>query len=847
MLNKIEIDNWKKRALQGYDKAKSYISDICSHGSFIDNIMDKVYNPTPKSKLFPYSYYDKDKGLFYSGKNTVGFILECDPAVGCDSSFYKQISLIFDDQIPFGGVLQTLLLASDDLDSQIQKWISARVKSGDIYKKLTEYKTDFYLNYNNKENQGFKQRNFRLFFSFSIILDKNSSFEQIIEFRDRLKTQLSTMGLMPREIGAEVLINLVQELINYPAVSSQYNANDLISNQIGDISNALLVDSKGLLHKGGEYITRCYEIDSYPEEFSVSELPKILGDSEQDNLQIPCRFALSYTVINNIRDPAQESLAFKGEKVLDQVNSFLAKHNRILRDEAKEWEKILSQNLKKNRERFITSGFSLMVTTKAELINKTEQTLISLWKKNDIQIKSSVFFHLPVLLSMCPFMPSLGLGQILKSFGVTRTVLSSEPKAFLPVHAEWKGSNTGGMLLSGMRGQLFSWDSFERGSNNNIVVVGESGSGKSVFQQEFVMSQLAKGARVFVIDIGRSFEKTCKIVGGDFISFGSGSKISLNPFSNIPEDGKYKEGAQIDEEVPDLTQDSLSMLLYVVEKMAAPKAGTEDIQDSILSKAIGRVWRKYKTKANIDRLIECLEEEGQRGKDLGLMLYEFSSEGSYGRFFNGKDNIEFNNDLTVLEFEELRERPNLGAVIMQMLAIQIVQQVYLSDRKQRFVILFDEAWYALDNFPFMLASMAKTIRKYNGALGLGTQSLTDFYGTGEGSSPADKARHGVIENCSWRILLKQKNDSAERASKLGFTSSQIQMLKNLNPPNGEYSECLISQSDKEYFICRLLLEPFSQVLYSSKPEVYSEVKSLMANGMKTGEAVETVMRKMYDV
>ena len=80
---------------------------------------------------------------------------------------------------------------------------------------------------------------------------------------------------------------------------------------------------------------------------------------------------------------------------------------------------------------------------------------------------------------------------------------------------------------------------------------------------------------------------------------------------------------------------------------------------------------------------------------------------------------------------------------MQMLAVQLVQQVYLGDRSQKFIILFDEAWYALENFPLFLASMAKTIRKYNGALVLGTQSLEHFYGAGDSGDVLATARRSV--------------------------------------------------------------------------------------------------------
>jgi len=802
-----------------------------SFGVNMEGIMDRIGNPTPKSQLLPYSYYDAKTEMFYSGKSTIGFVIKCHPIVGCGSDLYKQISLWLDDYLPPNGCLQVLLLASDDLTEPLGNWKLARKKGGEVYQKLEDHRINFYKGYNEAEGNNFKIRNYELFFSFSMKSLKNKAVT--LEFKEKLFSQLSS-GFSPSLVDGDGLIRLVKELINYPQFEGpKYNKLDLIANQISDTSVSLSVSEEGVFH-GEEFVTKCYEANTFPENFSIDQFPNLLGDCEQDSMQIPARFAINYIISNNISDTAQESLKIKGEGVIEQAKGMLARLSNTLAEEGAEWHEILS-SLKKRKERFLTTGLSVMITAKKDQITKVSQKLVSLWKKNDFYLKESKYFHLPILLSACPFMPTIETGGILKKFNATRTALSSEAKSLLPIHAEWKGARNGGMLLVGRRGQVFSWDSFE-GSNYNACIVGESGSGKSVFLQEYVVSQLAKGSRVFVIDIGRSFEKTCKILGGDFVFFGSNSKISLNPFSNIPSE-------EIDDEI---AQDSLSTLKFVIAKMVAPKAGTIDIQDAIVARSLFKVWHRYKNKADIDKLAEVLAGEGERGKDLALMLFEFTSKGSYGKFFNGNDNITFKNDLTVLEFEELRERPDLGGVIMQMLSLQIVQQVYLSDRKQRFVILFDEAWYALKHFPQMLASMARTVRKYNGALVLGTQSLTDFYGSGggeEGSASEDeKARFSVIENSSWRVLLKQKSDSAEKAKRIGLGPGQIELLKNLQAPNKQYSESLICQSDKEYFVSRLMLDEFSQVLYSSKPEVFSAVQELLKAGKTTTEAIETVMK-----
>ena len=812
-------------------------------------LLDGISNPTPRSELFPYRFYDEGEEVYYLDENIVGFIFEGNTVVGVDDAFYKQISMLFDDQLPEGGVLEVLLLASDDLSPAIDKWRKARIRREGIYKKLEEYRTEFFGKYN-EEDRSFKHRNYRLFFSYSNELyKKRGGIEKVIKFRGRLKSILSGVGIEPRNLGGHEFIRLVKEITNYPDFKEvRYNKEGDISDQICDVSNALLVGEDGVLLEGGKYTTRVYEVEHYPENFSIGRIPCLLGDIESDSMQIPSRFGIVYTISNEITDTQQEGYKKKGELVVKQASGMLGRFNRVLEEEGKEWNEIIQNNLKR-REKFLRRSLMVMITAKSEKIESVEQSIMSLWRKHDFIIKGLRYFHLPALMSFCPFLNKTGLGKIYRRFDIQKTVMSSEAKALLPIHGEWKGTQEGGMILTGRRGQVFTWNNFEGGNNYNACIIGESGSGKSVFLQEFVMTHLAQGVKVFVVDIGRSFEKTCKIMGGDFLSFGSGSKTSLNPFSNIPEEGEYNPKEEESEERENITQDSLNYLKKIIGKMVAPIYGTTDIQNASIAINIHEVWEKYKSEANIDKLVEVLNEKGEREKDLALMLFEYTTRGNYGRFFNGKENIKFDKQLTVLEFEELREQPELGGVIMQMLAIQIVQQVYLGDRRQRFIILFDEAWYALENFPLFLASMAKTVRKYNGGLILGTQSLKNFYGS-EGKdvvqATMDVARMGVIENSAWRVLLKQSGESVESLAKMKIPEGLFRVVKNLTTSMGEYSEMLIYQSEKQYFVSRLMLDKFSQVLYSSSPEVFGRVKGYIEGGMDTAEAVERVMEDMKD-
>src|SRR3546814_13645957 len=65
------------------------------------------------------------------------------------------------------------------------------------------------------------------------------------------------------------------------------------------------------------------------------------------------------------------------------------------------------------------------------------------------------------------------------------------------------------------------------------VCSSDLGSGKSVLLQELCAALRGAGAKVVVIDDGRSFEHSVKLQGGRFVEFTLAAGFSLNPFSMV--------------------------------------------------------------------------------------------------------------------------------------------------------------------------------------------------------------------------------------------------------------------------------------------------------------------------
>src|SRR5690606_29387499 len=133
----------------------------------------------------------------------------------------------------------------------------------------------------------------------------------------------------------------------------------------------------------------------------------------------------------------------------------------------------------------------------------------------------------------------------------------------------------------------------------------------------------------------------------------------------------------------------------------------------------------------------------QRVRDLATQLYAFSSDGSYGRFFSGGNNLDLNDQFTVLELEELKSRQHLQKVVLFQLIYQIQQEVYLGDRDRKKIVIIDEGWDLIQNggpeVKMFIEHAYRRFRKYGASVLLITQSVQDMYKSSIGEALIDNS------------------------------------------------------------------------------------------------------------
>ncbi|HRE33082.1 MAG TPA: ATP-binding protein, partial [Candidatus Berkiella sp.] len=145
-----------------------------------------------------------------------------------------------------------------------------------------------------------------------------------------------------------------------------------------------------------------------------------------------------------------------------------------------------------------------------------------------------------------------------------------------------------------------------------------------------------------------------------------------------------------------------------------------------------------------------------RANDLGKRLYPYTEKGMYGRYFNGKANISFENPFLVMELEELKNKGDMQSIVLMLIIFQITNTIYAGNRETKNACIIDEAWQLLngEKIKVFIEKMARTARKYNASIITGTQSIQDYF--------ENSAAQAVYNNSDYTIIMMQKEGVIEK-------------------------------------------------------------------------------------
>ncbi len=813
---------------------------VGENGGLRKSELSRMTRRNQASKYFPYIAYDADKKLYNNNDNTVGFIWECYPLVYASEKTFENLEGLFNMGVPEGSVLQFMLWADPFVDLILDEYQNMRPQDASpVVKKITEATRKMFQEgtHGLKKIQNIPVRNFRLIVSLKVP-QETKNIMQALELRDNIKECLHGLHLYPQYMEPEALINLLSKMFNDRTVKWESCADSMpINKQILSSETKITVKWNEVLV--GDKHLRCITPKKLPSSIDCMTSNMLTGDVwglKGDGNQINCPFAIT---VNVLFEKLNAKLHGKCNFVLQQkaVGSLAPSLHR--KQEEYMWA---TGELEKGRTPFVRI-MPIIWTFCDDEDSSRENTARAkrLWENQGFVMQEDRGILGILLYSSLPFgLYNIGtnISMIDRDF-----ILDGKSAArFLPIQGDFSGGGSPSLLMVGRKGQIATIDIFSKRSlNYNCMVAATTGSGKSFFTNYLLFNNYATGARIRIIDLGRSYEKTCDVVAGKYIAFTEKSEIIINPFGNV---SNIKE--------------DIGILSSVVAQMiySSTRQQPVELQMGLIKSAIRHTYETKGNDGQIDDVqeylrnadkylaklgikAEMLRDMGKLGEELAYNLSDYTSSGVYGRWFNGKSNLDIKgDDFVALELEELKPQTELFRVVTLQLINFLTNELYLSARDRKRMFVFDEPAQFLGDDESESVMIAKAVasgyrraRKYKGSFTCVFQSILDlalFRSVGQ-----------VIKaNSAFKFLLESEDyPEAAKEKIISYDPFTMEILRSVKTPKPRYSEIFL-HSPMGTGVVRLVTDPESYWIYTSDPDDNAKLKDLQRKGIGYDKACE---------
>jgi len=807
------------------------------------------------SDYLPYRVFDERSDL-YRNRSSKGFILEVTPLVGADERTGEILGQFFSEGLPPGACLQVLNFASPRIGGIVSPWFAPRYEQGGIYEAIARARIQRLYDLvwqSGSAHAPFHTRATRLVISLGVPVPSAVSDAELTECRDGLLGMLHSLGLQAVKLEPAGLLALVDELTSPTTAREpdriEWNRHETLDVQAVRRDIELEVEDDRMILRterfreigrgrdGVPQVGACYPdrfdlrhfgLRSAPERWTPWECARLIGDMFTDKLRFPCPAATMLCLVYPDQEAAAARAGYKFMRTTSLSDTKSARFLPKLAEQSAEWKHVQAEL--QEGKKLVKLFYGLTTFSPLGQGDAHERVVKAIYKAAGWDLADERFLQLQGLIAALPLSLADGLASDMARLKRLRTMLSTTAANIAPMQGEYLGGAIPHLLLVGRRGQPFFWSPFENDAgNHNIAICGKSGSGKSVLLQELCAALRGAGAKVVVIDDGRSFEHSVKLQGGRFVEFTLASGFSLNPFSMVDDARAHED--------EDYRLDCFAMIKAIVGQMARPSTAPSDTERGLIDRAVTATWETLGSGASIDDVAHALHSsESEAGRDLAISIAPFCRGGSYAGFFSGKASFAFEDDFTVFEMSDLASREELRSVVLSAIMFMTGQAMTRSSRSTKKMLLIDEAWAMLKGGSMgeFVETYARTARKYGGALATATQSLNDYY-------KSDGAR-AALENSDWMLVLQQKAETIadfRKEARLDMDDRTETLIRSLKRSGSEYSEVYIKGPEVEA-VGRLVLDPLSATIFSSDPDTYAAIHRHVEDGMPLDKAIALV-------
>lgn len=786
--------------------------------------------------MIPTLAYEEENRVFILKNGYLGCVFEADPMQGADDTRAAMLRSALQFGMAPGAFLQVSLIALPTIANQLTDYENDRL-SGlhsieksetreflmEAYKKRMDFLNDA-VDEPVLPGSGQLLHDRRLLISLKSPYKQQTpskkEFDEFISAMSKLKDSLRSAGIYCRAITDDeysLYVSAIFSPESRPFVSTK--ADNMTMDETIARPGTTMEVKFDHIRLNGESKIKVLGVKALPPSSSLSLGYLMQGDYLGQNNQMQCPYMITLSLHHPKQGPKIAKMKQKSLIANYQAFGPLLKFIPKLASKKTSMDVII--NAIEDGESLFEVCLQVVLFSKdEEKVDSTASSMITYYTSLGLQMAEERRVVLPALFNALPMNPTKDSIENLFRYS---TLAASHAAALLPVVAEWKGNVGKGsaMMHLSRRGQVATFDLYNSSTNYNSVIFAESGSGKSFLTQDIIVNYLSKGAKVWVIDVGRSYYKLAKVLGGEFIEFSDTSGICVNPFTHV---------TNIDDDAP--------MLQALIEKMAAPLEGLDDYRYSRLEEGIKAVWGNLGDRSSISAVAEYFNRHPDpRIQDIGSQLFSYTHQGSMGFWFDGANNVDLSNDLVVLELEELKSRKQLQQVILMQVISSIQREMYLSKDGRPKILIIDEAWDLLDDKMVgkFIEHAYRRFRKYGGAAVVVTQSIADLYGTPSGQA--------IAANSAFKFILKQSTESILRVRENKYLMGPDAMfgqMQTVHTLPGKYSEFMML-TDGGFGVYRLVVDRFSQLLYSTAPHERIPIINAIEAGGNPLQVIEEFM------
>lgn len=406
-----------------------------------------------------------------------------------------------------------------------------------------------------------------------------------------------------------------------------------------------------------------------------------------------------------------------------------------------------------------------------------------------------------------------------------RRLKTSNVADLIPIYGLWNGFDSPSVLLRTRAGSLFKFDPFSsRTANANQIISGGSGSGKSYLTNLLVCQMLSQNPKVFIVDVGASYKKTCDLLDGQYVGLSTSAGFSINPFdigeSLGPSDEKIK---------------FLVALIEVLTKEDG-EARLGRLERSEIELSIQEVYQAHK-KPRLTNLREILlKNPNPEVSRIGKILSPWVGDSPFGKIIDRDTTISLDKRLVCFDLKNLESTPDLQAACLLIITDLVWREVQ-KDRSQMKFLVFDESWRLLesDAGSSFIGEVYRTFRKYYASAIAISQNIDDF--------AKSKAAAAIMPNASIKWILRQKGADRERLkSVLHLNDREVQLIDSLSQVKGKFSESFLMCED-ERGIVSIEATPLEYWLATTDPKDFLLMNQIE---ISTGLKGETLLRHLAE-